>query len=91
MADGAGSQDLQELLEAEGPLTSTNQGMSVQQAAVHVEQGQRLVPPGGVTVLNPDEPPESCAASPLSNCSSVQNTMPDMQHTIWTTGRRHSR
>eukprot|EP00966_Prymnesium_polylepis_P307105 7096818-Prymnesium_polylepis.1 len=66
MADDAGSQALQELLADVGPLTSTNQGMSVEQAAVHVQRGQRLVPPGGVTELKPDESPASRSASPAS-------------------------
>eukprot|EP00966_Prymnesium_polylepis_P021594 496515-Prymnesium_polylepis.1 len=64
MADDAGSQTLQGLLETDGPLTSTNQEMSADQAAVHVERGQRLVLPGGVPELKPDESPASRAASP---------------------------
>eukprot|EP00966_Prymnesium_polylepis_P300915 6953300-Prymnesium_polylepis.1 len=66
MADDAALQALQELLAAEGPLTSTNHGMSDEQAAAHVERGQRLVPPGGVTELKPDESPASRSASPAS-------------------------
>ena len=67
MADGAGSPTLQELLQTEGPLASTNREMSPGQAAAHVERGQRLVLPGGVPELKPDESPESRAASPVSN------------------------
>ena len=66
MADGAGSPTLQELLETQGPLASTNQEMSTDQAAAHVRRGQRLVLPGGVPELKPDESPASRTASPVS-------------------------